>query len=75
MAIKILMIFFGIYMIISLAVAGGGLYFVLEELFPEVDPMLSLSKYLIYWVLGELLFCIKKGRTRLTPCLLKAQRY
>lgn len=54
LAIKIIMIFFGIYMLACLIMLGVGLYFILEEVFPGADPMLKVSEYFLYWILGEL---------------------
>lgn len=54
LGIKILMIFFGIYMLVSLAATGAGMYFILREIFPDQGPMWMISQYFIYWVLIEL---------------------
>ena len=54
LGIKILMGFFGLYMLVSLLFAGGGLYFILEKTFPEVDPLFMVSKFMLYWILAEL---------------------
>lgn len=56
MVIKVLMIFFAIYMLVSLALAGVGLYLLLEKAFPGTDLLLKLSEYLVYWFLMELFF-------------------
>ncbi len=54
LGMKILMAFFGLYMLISLLAAGGSLYFILKKAFPEVDPLLMVSRYMLYWILVEL---------------------
>ena len=54
LGIKILMGFFGVYMLVSLAGLGAGMYFILKEIFPDQSPMWSISQYFIYWVLIEL---------------------
>lgn len=54
LAIKILMIFFGIYMLSSMAILGVALYSLLQKLFPDVDPVLKVSEYMVYWLLVEL---------------------
>lgn len=54
LAVKIIMIFFAIYMLACLIMMGVGLFFILEEAFPGVDPMLKVSEYFLYWILGEL---------------------
>lgn len=56
LALKIVMIFFGIYMIGALVFVGGFLYEILRKTFPDQSPMWVLSGYLVYWVLIELLF-------------------
>ncbi|WP_339711053.1 DUF5687 family protein [uncultured Kriegella sp.] len=53
LALKLLMIFFGIYMLVTLIGLGAGLYFLLEKIDPGVDPMVKLSQVLIYWLLFE----------------------
>lgn len=54
LALKIIMIFFGIYMLASLAGLGGFLFMILDKLYPGVDPMLKVSEFMIYWILIEL---------------------
>ncbi|WP_339626259.1 DUF5687 family protein [uncultured Maribacter sp.] len=54
LGIKILMGFFGVYMLLSLAGLGGGMYFILKEIFPDQSPMWSIGQYFIYWILIEL---------------------
>ncbi|SEL84834.1 hypothetical protein SAMN04488008_10652 [Maribacter orientalis] len=46
--------FFGVYMLLSLAGLGTGMYFILKEIFPDQSPMWSISQYFIYWILIEL---------------------
>lgn len=55
-ALKVVTIFFGIYMLVSMVLLGGGLFFILKEAVPEVDPMITINKYMIYWVLFEMMF-------------------
>jgi len=54
LALKILMLFFGIYMMVSLILAGSGLFYLLQKIFPGEDPLLKLSGFLPYWLLAEL---------------------
>ncbi|UWX55028.1 DUF5687 family protein [Maribacter litopenaei] len=51
---KIIMGFFGVYMLVVLAGMGAGIYFILRKAVPDQSPMWTLSQYLIYWVLIEL---------------------
>lgn len=55
LGIKIVMGFFAVYMMLFLVGMGGALYFILEKAVPDENPIWVLSKYLIYWVLIELL--------------------
>ncbi len=54
LALKILMLFFGIYMMVSLVLAGSGLFFLLQKVFPGADPLRKLSELMPYWLLAEL---------------------
>lgn len=54
LAVKILMGFFAVYMLVVLAGSGAGMYFILRKAVPDQSPMWTLSQYLIYWVLIEL---------------------
>lgn len=55
-ALKILMTFFGLYLLSALVGMGVALYFVLREIFPDQNPMWMLSQFMVYWVLIELFF-------------------
>jgi len=54
LGMKLLMGFFGLYMLISVFAAGGSMYFILEKAFPDVDPLLMVSRYMLFWILAEL---------------------
>lgn len=54
LGIKILMGFMAVYFLGILAFSGAGLFFILEEQFPDSDPVFILSQYLVFWILGEL---------------------
>ncbi len=56
LALKLVMLFFGIYMLTALVATGAGLYFILRKIFPDQSPMWMLSQYMIYWILIELFF-------------------
>ncbi len=56
LALKIIVGFFAVYMMVSFTVLGIGLYFILQKTYPDTDPMLIVSGYLLYWVLFELFF-------------------
>ena len=55
LAIKILMVIGILYFGGIAILAGVGGYFILKKAFPDVDPILSLNKFLIYWWLFDLL--------------------
>ncbi|MCL6266688.1 DUF5687 family protein [Flagellimonas myxillae] len=55
-ALKILMIFFGLYLLSALVGLGTALYFILRKIFPDQNPMWMLSQFMVYWVLIELFF-------------------
>ncbi|MEA1786635.1 DUF5687 family protein [Arenibacter sp. GZD96] len=56
LGLKIFMIFMGLYLLASLTTLSGSLYFILQKLVPDQEPMWVVSQYLFYWVLIELLF-------------------
>lgn len=55
-AINILMIFLAIYFILMFLGLGIALYPMLEEKFPDTDPLLKANQFLFYWILGDLIF-------------------
>lgn len=56
LTLKIIMGFFAVYMLVSFAGLGVALFFILRKTFPDVDPMLKVSEFMLYWVLIELFF-------------------
>ncbi|MGX1928099.1 DUF5687 family protein [Flagellimonas sp. 2504JD4-2] len=56
LALKIIMIFFGLWMLGSVVLIGAFLYKILREVFPDQNPMWMLSRYMVYWILIELFF-------------------
>ncbi len=56
MALKIVMIFFGLYMLATVVFVGAFLYEILRKVFPDQNPMWMLSRYMVYWALIELFF-------------------
>ena len=55
LALKLLMGFFAVYMLVALLFFGGALYFILRKLLPDENPMWVVSQYMVYWVLAELI--------------------
>ncbi|MEW4922405.1 DUF5687 family protein [Algibacter sp. 2305UL17-15] len=56
LGVKLLMVFFALYLIVSFLAVGVALYPGLKKLFPEQDPLNSVNNYLFYWILGDLVF-------------------
>ncbi|WP_422349638.1 DUF5687 family protein [Flagellimonas sp.] len=56
LALKIVMICFGLCMIITVVFIGVFLYRILRNIFPQENPMWMLSQFMVYWVLIELFF-------------------
>ena len=55
LAIKILLILASIYFGGIAIIMGGSMFFLLKKVFPEVDPIVIVNNYLIYWILFELM--------------------
>jgi hypothetical protein len=55
-AIKIVMAFLALYFIVAFLAVGVGGYFILKKQFPEQDPLQIVNSYLLYAVLGDLIF-------------------
>jgi len=55
-ALKIFMAFFALYFILSFLAIGVGGYFILKKVFPESDPLQLVNSYLIFAILGDLIF-------------------
>lgn len=56
LALKIVMLFFGLYMLLTVVFIGVFLYEILRKIFPHENPMWMLSQYMLFWVLAELFF-------------------
>ena len=54
--LKILMGFFALYFILSFLTIGIGGYFILKKIFPESDPLQIVNSYLLFAILGDLIF-------------------
>ena len=55
-ALKILMAFFALYLIISFLSIGIGGYYILKKEFPEQDPLQIVNSFLVFAILGDLIF-------------------
>ena len=56
LAIKILLILAALYFIVSFGVLGVAAFFIIENTFPNEDPIVMVSNYLIFWFLIDLGF-------------------
>jgi len=54
-AIKILLAFFALYLMVCFAALGVGAYYFSANAVPTVDPLLTLCRYLGIWFLADLL--------------------
>ncbi|ARV15916.1 DUF5687 family protein [Polaribacter sp. SA4-12] len=55
-AIKIIMGFFVLYFLVAFLAVGVGGYFFLRKEFPESDPLQIVNSYLLFAILGDLVF-------------------
>ena len=55
-ALKILMGFFALYFILTFLAIGVGGYFILKKQFPDSDPLQLVNSYLLFAILGDLIF-------------------
>jgi hypothetical protein len=53
-AINIFMVFIAVYFMVIFLFLGIGLYPIMKELYPEIDPFVALNGYLFYWILIDL---------------------
>ncbi|MDF1518678.1 MAG: DUF5687 family protein, partial [Lutibacter sp.] len=53
-AIKILLVFLVLYFGGVALMLGIGLYFILKEVLPTLDPIVVVNNFLIYWLLFDL---------------------
>lgn len=54
-ALNILMVFLALYFILMFLGLGFGLYPILKEQFPNVDPLAMVNSFLFYWFIGDLM--------------------
>ncbi len=55
-ALKILMGFFAIYFLVSFLALGIGAFYLIEKQFPGKDPLQIVNSFLIFALLGDLIF-------------------
>ncbi|WP_370477450.1 DUF5687 family protein [Tamlana flava] len=54
LAIKILLFFAAIYFGGAAILFGVGMFFIFKKLFPEIDPIIMVNNFLIFWILFDL---------------------
>lgn len=55
-ALKIIIGFFALYLIVTFLLIGVGGYFMLKKQFPDSDPLKIVNSYLLFAILGDLIF-------------------
>lgn len=55
-ALKIIMLFFALYLMVSFLFLGIALYPGIKKLFPDQDPLVVVNNFLVFWILFELVF-------------------
>ncbi|TXD50592.1 MULTISPECIES: DUF5687 family protein [unclassified Polaribacter] len=54
--LNIFLVLFGLYFAVCFLLIGIGGYFILKEQFPEQDPLVLANSFLLYAILGDLIF-------------------
>ena len=54
--LNILLAFFALYFMASFLIIGIGGYFILKEQFPDQDPLFLVNGFLLYFIIGDLIF-------------------
>ncbi|MBL4642298.1 MAG: hypothetical protein JKY44_01780, partial [Flavobacteriaceae bacterium] len=55
-ALKIIMGFFALYMMVSFLALGIGSFFILKKTMPDADPLQTVNSFLLFAVIGDLIF-------------------
>jgi hypothetical protein len=55
-AIKILLVFAALYFGGAALLLGVGLFFIARKAFPDIDPIVTVNNFIIYWFLFEMVF-------------------
>ncbi|PZD79089.1 DUF5687 family protein [Mesonia sp. K7] len=56
LAIKIILILAVVYFAVSFLFLGVGAFFIIEDAFPDQDPITVVNNYLIYWFLFDMFY-------------------
>lgn len=52
-AIKIVMAFIVLYFVTAALFLGGGLFFILKKAVPDIDPIITVNNFLLFWFLFD----------------------
>ncbi|MAD97459.1 MAG: hypothetical protein CMB99_09060 [Flavobacteriaceae bacterium] len=55
-ALKVIMVFFALYFLVSFLALGIGSFFLIRKLYPDSDPLQVVNTYLVFAFLGDLVF-------------------
>ena len=54
--LNVLLVLFALYFVVSFLIIGIGGYFILKEQFPNQDPLVLVNGFLLYAIVGDLIF-------------------
>lgn len=55
-ALKVIMVFFALYFLVTFLALGIGSFFIIRKIYPDVDPLQVVNSYLVFAFLGDLVF-------------------
>ena len=55
-ALKVIMVFFALYFLVTFLALGIGSFFLIKKLYPDADPLQVVNSYLVFAFLGDLVF-------------------
>ncbi len=55
-ALKVIMVFFALYFLVTFLALGIGSFFIIRKIYPNADPLQVVNSYLVFAFLGDLVF-------------------
>lgn len=55
-ALKVILVFFALYFLVTFLALGIGSFFIVKKLFPDSDPLVVVNSYLVFGLLADLVF-------------------
>ena len=55
-ALKVIMVFFALYFLVTFLALGIGSFFIIRKMYPDADPLQVVNSYLVFAFLGDLVF-------------------